>query len=145
MVLTLQKLVHLHPDSNDSDSDMDETDSIGGTRKPRRGRVSKTLHKLFSKSKATANYEDKQRKASVVPRIHDPMNGFVTGHTDGMTGAPVQKLRTLQRYHGGVNQERVAYMEKNSPLTKRMLAVSAEQVSIFLTSGKIPPPLFFFA
>lgn len=116
---------------------MDETDSIGGARKPRRSRVSKAFHKLFSKSGGKAKYEDNQRKGSMVAGIHDPMDGFVTGHTNGMTDAPVQKLRTLQRYHGGVNQERVAFMEKSSPLTKRMLAVSAEQVSIFLTSGKM--------
>jgi hypothetical protein len=71
-----------------------------------------------------------------VSAIHDPGNGFVVGHTDGVPNADLQKLRTLQRYHGGPNQERMAFMEGHSPLTKRDLAVSAEQVSIFLTSGK---------
>jgi hypothetical protein len=135
--MTLQKLVHLHPDSNDSDSEIDETDSVGGSRqKPKRGRVSKALHKMFSKSGAKAKYQEQQRKASMVAGMQ-PTNGFVTGHTDGIIDAPVQKLRTLQRYHGGVNQERMTYMEEHSPLTKRGLAVSAEQVSIFLTAGKM--------
>jgi hypothetical protein len=135
MVMTLQKLVHMH-ETDGSESDMDETDSIGGTAKPRRGRLSKAFYKMFSKSAPKNNYDDKQRRVSTVSGI-TPSNGFVTGHTDGEPAAPIQKLRTLQRYHGGVNQERMAYMEYHSPLTGRGLAVSAEQVSIFLTAGKM--------
>ena len=131
IVLTLQKLVHMHPDGEDSDS---ESDDDGSIKKPKRSRLSKLWRKLSS-NKVKDTYEEKQRKASMVAGVHDPTNGFVTGHTDGVTEAPVQKLRTLQRYHGGPNQERMAYMEKNSALAKRKLAVSAEQVSIFLTSG----------
>ena len=40
--------------------------------------------------------------------------------------------RTLQRYNGGPNLDRMAYMEGHSALTKKDLAVCAEQVSIFL-------------
>ena len=134
IVLTLQKLVHLHPDDECSDSESDEVDSIGGSSKPKPGLVSKAVRKLFSKSKP--NYDDRQRRVSTVSAIHDPGNGFVVGHTDGVPNADLQKLRTLQRYHGGPNQERMTFMEGHSPLTKRDLAVSAEQVSIFLTSGK---------
>ena len=51
---------------------------------------------------------------------------------------PIQKpaipTRTLQRYHGGPNEERTEYMEKKSALASKGLAVSVEQVSIFLTS-----------
>ncbi|PMD41351.1 cora family metal ion transporter-like protein [Hyaloscypha variabilis F] len=131
MVLTLQKLVHLHNnDGSDTDS---ETDSIGGTRGYKRGRFSKAFRKMFSKSASKNEFDEKQRRASTATGIIGP-NGFVNGHTDGLAAAPLQKLRTLQRYHGGVNQERMKYMEEHSPLTKRGLAVSAEQVSIFLTS-----------
>jgi hypothetical protein len=134
MVLTLQKLVHVH-NSDGNESDMDETDSIGGTARPRRGRLSKAFHKMFSRSARKNEYDDKQRRASTATGITPP-NGFVMAHTDGITDAPIQKLRTLQRYHGGVNQERMNYMEHHSPLTRRGLTVSAEQVSIFLTAGK---------
>jgi hypothetical protein len=133
MVLTLQKLVHLHPDGEDGDSDSEDLSSIGGSPKSGRGRASKMFRNLFTRSKT--KYNEKQRKASIISGVHDPANGYVTGHTDGVD-APVQKLRTLQRYHGGPNVERMAYMEARSPLTKRKLAVSAEQVSIFLTAGK---------
>jgi Mg2+ and Co2+ transporter CorA len=47
---------------------------------------------------------------------------------------PPSPYKTLQRYRGGSNFERTIYMERNSMLTKRDLAVSVEQVSIFLTS-----------
>jgi len=133
MVMTLQKLVHLHDnDSSDSES---EPDSIGGTRKHKHGRISKAFHKIFSKSPPKYDYDDKQRRVSTASGMNGT-NGFVTGHTDGAPTAPMQKLRTLQSYHGGSNQERIKYMEEHSPLTKRGLAISAEQVSIFLTSGK---------
>ena len=42
------------------------------------------------------------------------------------------KIRTLQRYHGGHNETRTEYMEENSALRPKELAVSVEQVSIFL-------------
>jgi Mg2+ and Co2+ transporter CorA len=46
---------------------------------------------------------------------------------------PGVHYRTLQRYRSEANLERNLYMEKNSPLTAKGLAVSIEQVSIFLT------------
>lgn len=80
-------------------------------------------------------FAPKYNEKNMVGGVHDPYNGFVKGHTDGIPDAPVQKLRTLQRYHGGKNHERMAYMEAHSPLTAKKMAVSAEQVSIFLTAG----------
>lgn len=43
-------------------------------------------------------------------------------------------LRSLQSYRGDRSHERVAYMEKNSILTRKGLGVSIEQVSVFLCS-----------
>ena len=43
--------------------------------------------------------------------------------------------RTLQRYHGGPNEERTEYMEMHSSLRAKGLVVSVEQVSIFLTDN----------
>jgi hypothetical protein len=135
IVLTLQKLVHTHPNDEDSDSESDDPDTTEGSSKPKRGRISKAVRKLFSRSKP--KYDGRQRRVSTVSGTHDPSNGFVVGHTDGVPNADLQKLRTLQRYHGGPNQERMTFMECHSPLTKKELAVSAEQVSLFLTSGKL--------
>jgi hypothetical protein len=58
------------------------------------------------------------------------------GHAYGTSSVGAEKRRTLQEYHGGLNQERMAFMEAHSALTKKRLAVSVEQVSIFLTAGK---------
>ncbi|KAF2871535.1 hypothetical protein BDV95DRAFT_572236 [Massariosphaeria phaeospora] len=49
-------------------------------------------------------------------------------------GAPPLHIRTLQRYRGGPNLERTIYMEQHSALNNRDLAVSVEQVSIFMCS-----------
>jgi Mg2+ and Co2+ transporter CorA len=130
MVFTLQKLVHLHHDE-DSDSEGEELDGI----KAPRGRVSKFFRKAFFGSKVK---HDEKQVSGMVAGVHDPKNEFVTGHTDGTHDMPMQKLRTLQRYHGGPNKARMEYMERHSPLTRRRLAISAEQVSIFLTSGMAP-------
>src|SRR5690242_15402195 len=43
-------------------------------------------------------------------------------------------IRTLQRYRGGPNVERILYLEQNSALTEKHLTVSVEQVGIFLCS-----------
>lgn len=133
VVLTLQKLVHLHPDKDsdsESDSDDEQDTTLEAPRKRKRGPFRKALYNLM-----------KRRNSNIAPTdtlaggVHDPTKEFITGHTDGVQSTPVQKLRTLQRYHGGPNQERAAHMEKISPLTQKKLAVSAEQVSIFLTAG----------
>lgn len=64
---------------------------------------------------------------------------FARKLTAGLNAPPLpsakpHEYRTLQRYRGGgSNSERTLYMERNSMLTKKLLAVSVEQVSIFLT------------
>ncbi|KAL9119530.1 MAG: hypothetical protein Q9187_003919 [Circinaria calcarea] len=84
-------------------------------------------------------YPEKSPKTPLQPvaRSVDTDNsgsGFVTGNGH----VPVEKVaiptRTLQRYHGGPNEERTEYMEKKSALANKGLAVSVEQVSIFMTS-----------
>jgi hypothetical protein len=124
IVMTLQKLVHLHQDDEgDSESDSDTI----GPKPARRGRLLRFLRHPFG---------SKAKDSDTVAGVHDTTNDYIKGHTEGVDDAPLQELRTLQRYHGGPNQDRMAYMEKHSALTKRKLAVGAEQVSIFLTSGK---------
>ena len=72
-------------------------------------------------------------------------NGTVEGTANGATtetkmpAAELSNLppaiRTLQRYHGGANEERTRFMEDNSALRHKALAVAVEQVSIFLTAN----------
>ncbi|KAK2627363.1 hypothetical protein QTJ16_003329 [Diplocarpon rosae] len=127
MVLTLQKLIHMHQDAEDSGSEDGDLDSI---RRPKRGRFSKIMHHVFSRLDVRKRYNEKNTGTGT----HHSANEFVKGHTEGVSEPYLQNLKTLQRYHGGPNKERMEFMEKHSPLTTRRLAVSAEQVSIFLTS-----------
>jgi Mg2+ and Co2+ transporter CorA len=59
--------------------------------------------------------------------------GSSTGHDLSSVGPGRPNFRTLQRYRGG-NMERTLYLERNSMLTRKNLAVSVEQVSIFMTN-----------
>ncbi|KAH8148424.1 uncharacterized protein LAJ45_07526 [Morchella importuna] len=49
-------------------------------------------------------------------------------------GPPVNRIKTIQKYYGGPNKERTQYMERHSSLASKGLAVSVEQVSMFLTA-----------
>lgn len=44
------------------------------------------------------------------------------------------RSRTLQRFRGGPNEERIEFMERHAVLASRGLAATIEQVSIFLTA-----------
>jgi hypothetical protein len=125
MVLPLHKLVHLHPDNDIDDCDSDDDGSIR-PEPTHSERVYRWLKPMFSQGKT---------KKGPMVEGHDTRSSHITGHTLGNAGAPIKKMRTLQRFHGGPNEDRMAYMEKHSAMTARQLAVSAEQVSIYLTSG----------
>lgn len=134
MVLTLQKLVHQHPQhGEDSDSDSDSGDGRIDLPKPKH-RAKKLFRKLFTTSKARTKLQEGEKQAAMAAGGHDPKDEYVTGHTDGSPTAPIQKTRSLQRYHGGPNKERMTYMELHSPMARKKLSVSVEQVSIFLTA-----------
>jgi hypothetical protein len=121
MIMTLHKLIHIHKD--------DELDGPedGGSKRPAASGLQR-LSAMFRSKKA-------QQNDGLVGGVHDPTNEKVVGHTEGDKDAPIKKLRTLQRYHAGPNEERMEYLERHSVLTQKKMAVSAEQVSIFLTSG----------
>jgi hypothetical protein len=137
IVLTLQKLVQIHPEDDDSDNEgNDEAYSTGGSKLSRRTRLMRRIHRIFGVSSYQENplplpIDDTMDRGDV----KNSDLGIVSAHSEGVRNAPTHKLRTLQRYHGGPNQERMAFMEEKSALTTKNLAVCAEQVSIFLTSG----------
>ncbi|KAJ6261912.1 hypothetical protein Dda_2711 [Drechslerella dactyloides] len=97
-----------------------------------------TLQKLVELD-GVENDTGKKKKRGWFKRFFDvPDSGFdsdddeipdVRGHTEG--GEPMV-IQTLQRYHGGPNVEGILYMERNSSLAQKQLAVSVEQCSIFL-------------
>ncbi|KAI9745163.1 MAG: hypothetical protein M1818_001441 [Claussenomyces sp. TS43310] len=137
IVLTMQKLVHLHAEEEKppvEGGNYDESNGSWGTAsRSRRGPFLNTMHSLFQTLGLKASSDTTMHKGK-----GDKLSfGFDSPHEQGLHDAPMQHLRTLQRYHSGLNQERVAFMEAHSALTERNLAVCAEQVSVFLTSDSI--------
>ncbi|KAL9035620.1 MAG: hypothetical protein Q9180_004768 [Flavoplaca navasiana] len=132
MVLPLQKLIHLH-----SSSDSDEDSSDLEDEKVARRRETSTGQSFWSrlrKSRAERDKDEPPKPIDTPADVHDPTNGFITAHVSPSTSSRVTQLRTLQRYHGGPNEERIQFMERHSSLASKNLGVSVEQVSIFLTA-----------
>ncbi|KAF9767277.1 hypothetical protein IL306_000142 [Fusarium sp. DS 682] len=114
IVMTLQKLVHLVDDE-------DDTSSTSSTYS------NKTLGAL----------RGSMRQLRDTRRAADPEKNFESSLRPQDITADLQEtgmIRTLQRYHASGNEARTQFMESHSSLTPYQMAVSAEQVSIFLTS-----------
>ncbi|EMD84720.1 hypothetical protein COCHEDRAFT_1036023 [Bipolaris maydis C5] len=150
MLLTLSKLVRTPVDQDsesDSDSDLDDADQrYEASRSRSRSRHSSHYKKkkknrkpsLFKRAKRmllSRNAGEKSKK--------DDMMHALDGIEKQLDGTPLEKLRTatppattsvrtLQRYRGGYNLDRIVYLEQHSALTEKHLTVSVEQVSIFL-------------
>ncbi|KAI9847005.1 MAG: hypothetical protein M1837_003361 [Sclerophora amabilis] len=135
IVLTLQKLVHLQGASDDESESSDSEDEKWGrldsatTRKRKKQKTALKRFLRFIRPTRTS-----KKASNKFPSTEGPVGGFVNAHTLDAANAPVQQVRTLQRYHGGPNKERIDFMEQNSALSSKGLGVSVEQVSIFLTS-----------
>lgn len=106
VVLTLQKLVQMS--GSDDDDDDDDNDYDEDAKNPRPFSRLWTLG-LKSRSEPTASLHESHSPVIVQPR-------------------------TIQRYRGGPNEEKLDFMESHSSLKSRNLAAVAEQVSIFLTA-----------
>ena len=134
MVLPLQKLIHIHSE-DDVDSDCSEW-SHAGTRKLQRNKKKKkgSLLSSFRRRRAQNDRNEPPKPLDTSAEMDKPTNGFVTARTSSDMRAPITNIRTLQRYHGGPNEERIEFMEKHSALASKGLGVGVEQVSIFLTS-----------
>lgn len=137
MVLPLQKLIHIHSNSDsDSDSPIEQKQSRSSRlkRKTRKKRGT-SFKSLLSRSIGSSQSDrDPPKPLDSSADVHDPVVGFVKAHMAPSTKAPMLHVRTLQRYHGGPNEERIQFMEKHSALASKNLGVGVEQVSVFLTS-----------
>ncbi|USP81847.1 uncharacterized protein yc1106_09121 [Curvularia clavata] len=152
MLLTLSKLVRTPVDS-DSESESD-SDSDDGDRRYEASRSrSRSRHSSHHKKK-----KKKDRKPSLFKRAkrmffssndgnkktkRDDVMHTLDGLEKQLDGTPLEKMRTttppatttirtLQRYRGGYNLDRIVFLEQHSALTEKHLTVSVEQVSIFL-------------
>lgn len=134
IVLTLQKLVHLYDANSDaSDSDGDGASLASGLSK-RSGRTSKRLLRRLKRvfrGRTNADLDEKLRIGKVP--VQGDLGGYLRSHPTGFSHLPdISEIRTLQRYHASPNDPRTHFMEENSALSSRNLAVACEQVSMFV-------------
>ncbi|KID74956.1 Cobalt/magnesium transport protein CorA [Metarhizium brunneum] len=116
IVMTLQKLVHLVEDDDGSST---------SSSAPSQTTAKRWLHSLGHKTA-------KQAERDPEHHARDARGGPVLA--DGSTLPETCMIRSLQRYHASGNEARTEYMEQHSSLAAYNMAVSAEQVSIFLTN-----------
>lgn len=123
IALTLQKLIHLE----DNHWNHSDKSALGGLRS--------LLRRLASPNPRPA---DQPKVAESPEKFHfDRINGLTRRLSNGSGKFSDEKLRTLQGLRGGSKLEYVKFMEARSVLVREEgLCVSAEEVSIFLLSGK---------
>ncbi|KAF7189085.1 Cobalt/magnesium transport protein CorA [Pseudocercospora fuligena] len=140
VVLTLQKLVRLHQHRGRNDkctctSGMDSSDEE---------EIDEKFEALGKKKSFLQNLRDRMGLGPPPPRNtlpqymdrdHDgKVDEFVSAHSGISDESPVKAIRTLHRYESAQIPEHTAWMERHSALAQDNLAVSVEQVSIFLLS-----------
>lgn len=148
MVLALQKLVNIEEQDDDDDSKPDSGDSETESNEDRRSE----FHTRIITERQRRKREQKRRKGAILSLLEDmwkpkekkqetsypdiidridPSNSF---KVSGMVETPwtQKKIRSMQRYYAGPNEDRVGYMERHAVLSRKGIGVSMEQVSIFL-------------
>ena len=144
MILPLQKLIKLRPDPDRDSERWDTQREKRDAKASRESHAERTILERLSFKSFLAKMMPKNRSQTAPAKLRGSSrdNGYVPSGfrrkdsaalDDGADGIPLP-VRTLQRYHGGPNEERIQFMEKHSTLATKNLAVAVEQVSIFLTS-----------
>ena len=138
MVLPLQKLIHLNNESDDESEDSeweDEPLTKRAARHSKRPRKRSWLEFLSGKRRARQAKSGPPKPLDTPADLHKPTNGYdIKRHESISLDLVTRKVKTLQRFHGGPNEERIEFMEKHSALASKNLGVGVEQVSIFLTA-----------
>lgn len=154
LLLTLSKLVRLpcDSDSDSSDSESDDEDAAKRRRRARSRERSRSRHPQSKKVKkksgpslwktlkntlTPSKYSMKKvsRKSDMINTLdglEKQLDGTSFSNIMAPTPPATSSVRTLQRYRGGYNLDRIVYLEQHSALTPKHLEVSVEQVSIFL-------------
>ena len=123
IILTLQKLVLLH------NSPGHEGDNEGGEDDP------EAQDQRLKRSWPTRPGQTR-RKSNLPYHLDKNDDGiideYVTAYSSTSTDSPIKPVRTLHRYESAQIPEHTLFMEKHSTLAAEDLAVSVEQVCIFL-------------
>ncbi|KAJ6119628.1 hypothetical protein N7523_003908 [Penicillium sp. IBT 18751x] len=150
IVLTLQKLVKLQQESSDSeDEDEDrpgtfdskernnsvvsDKSSISMKRPTQRHIIWEAVKDIFRSKRPTSRHgkEKATLGASVRPGPGRPSSNRASQFGD-VANAASATARSLQRYRGGPNEDRIEFMERHAALAAKGLCVTLEQVSLFL-------------
>ncbi|PWY67185.1 hypothetical protein BO70DRAFT_366362 [Aspergillus heteromorphus CBS 117.55] len=140
IVLKLQKLIKLKDDDSDSDEDSDDGNPWMSDR---RGSVASSISLRPTKRKLVFEalkdiFRSKTREDSI---SDEPKPGVPTSvASGGDPAAPKMPIpgndrlmpRSIQRYRGGPNEDRIDFMERHAILAAKGLCVTLEQVSLFL-------------
>ena len=116
--------------------------TLGSFRYPEHTYIAMTLQKLVHRETLEALEAEDDNNGGFLRNffhretVEDTSDDFIERHTKATPPQASQEMKTIQRYFGAQNHERAEYMERHSALAKKDLVVSAEQVSIFLTSGE---------
>jgi len=136
--MTLSKLVRTPVDDSDSsDSDSDDSDHYKHSHARSRSRhhqKKKNKNGFFKTVKNMIRPTASEKKQKDVEDSFDDFEKHLDGSAFSKIPTPpsTANIRTLQRYRGGPNVDRIMYLEQHSALTRKHLTVSVEQVSIFL-------------
>ncbi|RAK99474.1 putative CorA family metal ion transporter [Aspergillus ibericus CBS 121593] len=142
IVLKLQKLIKLKEDDSDSEGDSDDgqnpwmnerkgsaASSVSLRRPTKRKLVLEALKDLFRPKSREDGSPDGPSGISVSSGLRQtPSKASDLGDASDVRLIP----RSIQRYRGGPNEDRIAFMERHAILAAKGLCVTLEQVSIFL-------------
>lgn len=150
VVLTLQKLVKIQDEKSDSDS---EDEAPSGLENKQRRKSSVSSHKssvtmrrptkrhliwealkdIFrSKRPSSQHGKEKAKIGSSVRPGPGIKNSKLASQFGDVADGSSATARTLQRYRGGPNEDRIEFMERHASLASKGLCVTLEQVSMFL-------------
>lgn len=140
VVLAMQKLITFQSEENDSSSDSssdeeveyNDAKSISGEsiRQRRLARKRKHKHNVIMSALKDLFTSPTARKKK--PEDHHEKYESGSYLSSGESLIQSGKLRTLQRFQGGPNEDRIDFMERHAVLAHMGLGVAIEQVSIFL-------------
>ena len=133
--MPLHKLVPLDEhESTDLDSSDDELDDSKYDNRPSDNEKNGLLSRAKKVMSPWKRRIPPPQPVDIPDDYDDPSKRFTNTQGTSNIEKPAIPTRTLQQYHGGPNRERTEYMEEHSALANKGLAVSVEQVSIFLTA-----------
>lgn len=149
IVFTLQKLVKLHEESSDSEDEEGSEhgqhpnerktsiasgkSSVSPRRRTKRHVIFEALKDIFPINRPSTRHETE--KATVASSVRPGRGTFSSKRATqfgNVARAASSTARSLQRYRGGPNEDRIEFMERHASLASKGLCVTLEQVSIFL-------------